>query len=103
MDRRGLYIKYAPDRNLLPREFFRCLLVAQRVAVLTVVQNVHGVVSLDAGDRALCVRRAHAHLGMIGLGAHAVRNDTGKLLLDRRRQDCKCEKTQDQGFTRLES
>ena len=81
LDRPGLGVQRACDRHLLCRELFRRLLVAQRVDVLAVVQDVRGVVRPDAGNGALGVGRPHSHLGMTGSGAHVVRDGAGERLL----------------------
>ena len=58
---------------------------------------------LDAGSGAFGVRRPHPHAGMIGGGAHTVRNRAGELLLARRcGQDGKHEKATDQKLHRIQ-
>jgi len=81
LDRLGLGVQRAGDRHFLSREFFRRLLVAQGVDVLTVIENVLGVVREDAGDGALGVVRSHSHMGVIGVAAHAIGDGAGEGLL----------------------
>ena len=90
LDRPGLGVQRACDVHFPSREFLRRLLVAQRIKILAVIQTVHGAVDIDAGNRALGVRRPHSHMGMI-CDAHVVRNDAGERVLARScGQHCDC-------------
>ena len=99
LDRSGLCVQRAHDVDFLSREFFRRLLVAERVHVFAVVQNVGGVVRADAGNGAIGIGRSHAHLGVTGPGAHVVRNGAGERLLALGcGQRGNCEQTQEQRY-----
>src|SRR5262245_34658941 len=81
LDRSGLGVQRACDRDLFTRELFRRLLVAQLVGFFAVIQNILCAVRADAGDGALGVRRSHSHSGMVACGAHVVRNGAGERAL----------------------
>jgi cytochrome c biogenesis protein CcmG/thiol:disulfide interchange protein DsbE len=97
LDGFGFGVQSAGDGHLFRGEFFRGLLIAQRVDVLAIIENVLRAVRIDAGKSTLGIRRSHFHAGMIGRGTHIVRNGASELLPGRwRGQRCNCEKTQDQ-------
>ena len=85
LDRLGLGVQRAYDSDFLSREFLWRPLVAQRVDVLAVIQNVQSAMDIDAGHGALGVRRPHLHSGVIRVWAIIVRNDAGERLLARSR------------------
>ena len=85
----NLAIQRARNLYFSPREFFRCPLIAQGVDVFPVIEYVQSPVFIDAGDGAVGIGGPHFHAGMIGGGAHAVRNDAGEFALGRcRGQGC---------------
>src|SRR5215468_12322180 len=76
-DSPGLGVQRARDGYLLARKFFGCLLVAEVVEGLTIVQNVKRPVRADTGNRTLGIVRTHAHTGMVAGRTHIVRDSAG--------------------------